>query len=122
MPVAPLREGVLFPGMQTEMKFGRELSRAAIRASAQTDSLVFITSQIRPDIDEPAPKDLHAVGILARIGQIVHQTKDNSYNVTVTALHRAKVLEWTDMRDHAQFAKIQVLEDDYDISRNQMEV
>jgi len=70
LPVVPLRDVVIFPGVKTVISAGREGTLAAIRRAAKSDDkLVFAVSQ-RVNVDEAAPETLHTIGTVARIDQL----------------------------------------------------
>src|SRR5262245_31052666 len=72
LPVLPLREFVLFPGVTAPINAGRPATLRAIEAAlATSDRLVFAVSQ-REDTNNqnPAPESLHTIGTVARIGQL----------------------------------------------------
>ena len=70
LPVLPLRDVVLFPGVTTPIGAGRPATLRAIEAAlATSDKLVFAVSQ-RENIDAVTPETLFTIGTIARIGQL----------------------------------------------------
>jgi ATP-dependent Lon protease len=72
LPVLPLREFVLFPGVTAPINAGRPATLRAIEAALATpERLVFAVSQ-REDTNtqNPSPESLHTIGTVARIGQV----------------------------------------------------
>ncbi len=70
LPVLPLREVVLFPGITAPIGAGRPGTLRAIEAALATpDRLIFAVSQ-RQNIESVAPEGLHTIGTIARIGQL----------------------------------------------------
>ncbi len=70
LPVLPLREVVLFPGVTAPIGAGRPATLRAIEAALTTpDRLVFAVSQ-RQNVDNVTPEVLYTVGAVARIGQM----------------------------------------------------
>src|SRR6185436_9008559 len=70
LPVLPLREVVLFPGVTAPINAGKPATLRAIEAALATpDRLVFAVSQ-REDVPQVTPEVLHTIGTVARIGQI----------------------------------------------------
>jgi ATP-dependent Lon protease len=70
LPVLPLREVVLFPGVTAPIGAGRPATLRAIEAALKTpERLVFAVSQ-RQNIDNVTPEVLYTVGTVARIGQV----------------------------------------------------
>jgi ATP-dependent Lon protease len=68
-PVLPLRGTVLFPEITVPLNAGRPGTLRAIEAAVKAGGLVFAVAQKEFD-DEPTRDGLHAVGVVARIGQI----------------------------------------------------
>jgi ATP-dependent Lon protease len=70
LPVLPLREVVLFPGVSAPIGAGRPATLRAIEAALKTpERLVFAVSQ-RQNLDNVTPEVLYTVGTVARIGQV----------------------------------------------------
>jgi ATP-dependent Lon protease len=70
LPVLPLRDFVLFPGVTTPINAGRPSTLRAIEAALATPGrLVFAVSQ-REDVKEVTPEHLYTIGTVARIGQV----------------------------------------------------
>src|SRR6185503_18805295 len=70
LPVLPLREVVLFPGVTAPIGAGRPATLRAIEAALATpDKMVFAVSQ-RTNTDTVSPETLYTIGTVARIGQL----------------------------------------------------
>jgi ATP-dependent Lon protease len=70
LPVLPLRDVVLFPGVTAPIGAGRPGTLRAIEAALATpDKLVFAVSQ-RDNVDDVTPESLYTIGTVARIGQL----------------------------------------------------
>src|SRR5438445_5576503 len=70
LPVLPLREVVLFPGVSQPIGAGRPATLRAIEAAVKSESrLIFAVSQ-RENVDQVAPAGLYILGTIARISQI----------------------------------------------------
>jgi ATP-dependent Lon protease len=70
LPVLPLRDVVLFPGVTAPIGAGRPMTLKAIEAALATpEKLVFALSQ-RENVEQVASEGLYRVGTIARIGQI----------------------------------------------------
>src|SRR5919201_7154488 len=70
LPVLPLREVVLFPGVPAPIGAGRPAKLRAIEAAlSQPDRLVFAVSQ-RQNVESVTPEVLYTIGTIARIGQL----------------------------------------------------
>jgi ATP-dependent Lon protease len=70
LPVLPLREVVLFPGVTAPIGAGRPATLRAIEAALATpDRLVFAVSQ-RQNVESVSSDVLYTIGTIARIGQL----------------------------------------------------
>ena len=74
LPVLPLRDTVVFPGVTTPIGAGRPGTLRAIQAvSSSKEKLVFAVSQ-RENREMVTPDRLHTIGTVARIGQLQRVT------------------------------------------------
>jgi ATP-dependent Lon protease len=74
LPVLPLRDTVVFPGVTTPIGAGRPGTLRAIQAvSSSNEKLVFAVSQ-RENREMVTPDRLHTIGTVARIGQLQRVT------------------------------------------------
>ncbi len=96
LPVVPLRDMVVFPGMKAAFVVGRPGSVAALkRAIEEKDKRLFLVTQKDPQQDEPGPNDVFEVGVIATILQ--HVTFPNgTIKVGVEGLVRGK---WQELRE-----------------------
>ena len=70
LPVLPLREVVLFPGVTAPIGAGRPGTLKAIEAAlARPDRLVFAVTQ-RQNVEQVEADGLYTIGTIARIGQV----------------------------------------------------
>jgi ATP-dependent Lon protease len=70
LPVVPLRDAVLFPGVAMPIGAGRPGTLRAIEAALQTpERLVFAVGQ-RQNVDHVVPEGLYTIGTVARLGQV----------------------------------------------------
>jgi ATP-dependent Lon protease len=70
LPVLPLRDFVLFPGVTAPINAGKPATLRAIEAALNTpERLVFAVSQ-REDVPQVTPEVLHTIGTVARIGTL----------------------------------------------------
>ncbi len=70
LPVLPLRDVVLFPGVTAPIGAGRPMTLKAIESALATpEKLVFALTQ-RENLEQVASEGLYRVGTIARIGQL----------------------------------------------------
>jgi ATP-dependent Lon protease len=71
LPILPLRNTVLFPGVVLPITVGRDKSIKAVNDAYKLDKLVGVLAQKDANIEEPEPKDLCKIGTVARIVKLI---------------------------------------------------
>ena len=71
LPILPLRNTVMFPGVVIPITVGRQKSVQLIKEAYQGDKYIGCLSQIDADIEEPEEKDLYRLGTVAQIIKIL---------------------------------------------------
>ena len=89
IPLLPLRDVVIFPYMTIPLLVGRIPSVNAIEAAVQKDRVLFVLAQRRPDVPDPAAKDLYRVGTVVRVLQLF-RLPDGTMRVLVEGICRAR--------------------------------
>ena len=70
LPLLPLRDMVLFPGVASSISAGRAGTLKAIEAALKSERrLIFAVAQ-RENVEQVTPENLYSVGTVARIGQM----------------------------------------------------
>ncbi|RZI46602.1 endopeptidase La [Candidatus Finniella inopinata] len=93
-PVLPLRDIVVFPHMIVPLFVGREKSVLALEEVMQTEhKLILLITQKNSAQDFPSAQDLHKVGIIGTILQML-KLPDGTVKVLVEARDRAKVTKF----------------------------
>src|SRR6266704_5860299 len=70
LPVLPLREVVLFPGVSTPVGAGRPTTLRAIEAALKSDSRFIFAVAQRENVDTVTPDVLYTIGTITKISQI----------------------------------------------------
>ncbi|MBN2681179.1 MAG: endopeptidase La [Bacteroidales bacterium] len=87
LPILPLRNTVLFPGVLFPISVGREKSIKLIREAYKSGKIIGAVSQIDSKIEEPEQKDLYTTGTVAKIIKIL-QMPDDSTTVIIQGRKR----------------------------------
>ena len=90
IPVLPLRDVVVYPHMVIPLFVGREKSIHALDTAMQDNKKILLIAQKSADIDEPGIDDVHEIGTLATILQLL-KLPDGTIKVLVEGVQRAKV-------------------------------
>ena len=102
LPVLPLREVVLFPGVSTPVGAGRPATLRAIEAALKSDSrLIFAVAQ-RENVDTVTPDVLYTTGTIAKISQI--QRGLGGVQLLLHGERRGTALHYTDNGRHLEAA------------------
>ncbi|MCE2483818.1 MAG: LON peptidase substrate-binding domain-containing protein, partial [Alphaproteobacteria bacterium] len=92
-PVLPLRDIVVFPHMIVPLFVGREKSVAALETVMKDDKQILLVAQKNASQDEPAPKDIHSVGVVGSVLQLL-KLPDGTVKVLVEGGARARIVEF----------------------------
>ena len=90
VPLLPLRDVVVFPHMVVPLFVGRARSVKALELAAQKGSHVLLTTQKDPSEENPSGQDLHQVGTLANIMQLL-KLPDGTVKVLVEGTKRVSI-------------------------------
>lgn len=89
-PVLPLRDVVVYPHMVIPLFVGREKSIKALDTAMRDDKQILLVSQRESNHDDPGVEDLHQVGTLANILQLL-KLPDNTVKVLVEGSERSRI-------------------------------
>ncbi|GHD70181.1 Lon protease [Luteimonas padinae] len=90
LPVLPLRDVVVFPHMVIPLFVGRDKSIRALDLAMEGDKQVLLVAQKSAETDDPGADDLHPVGTLAQVLQLL-KLPDGTIKVLVEGVARATV-------------------------------
>jgi ATP-dependent Lon protease len=105
LPVLPLRDVVVFPHMVIPLFVGREKSIRALDVAVEGDKRILLVAQKAADTDDPEAGDLHAIGTMAQVLQLL-KLPDGTIKVLVEGLSRARA-DQVHAQDGALFATAQ---------------
>ncbi len=89
-PVLALRGLVAFPQTTLQFEVAREKSVKALEAAVNNDQCLFLVAQKDMSVEDPTADDLHTVGVVARVRQVLKMPSD-TFRVAVEGLYRARV-------------------------------
>lgn len=90
LPVLPLRDVVVYPHMVIPLFVGREKSIEALDAAMSKDKRIMLAAQTSASVDEPGIEDIHRVGTIATILQLL-KLPDSTIKVLVEGQQRAVI-------------------------------
>lgn len=109
LPVLPLRNTVLFPGVVIPITVGRQKSLRLVQDVSRKDRILGTVTQIDGAIDDPAIKDLYQTGTVARILKIL-EMPDGSTSVIIQGKRRFKVQDYLEEQPYFN-AKVDLLDE-----------
>lgn len=71
LPLLPLRNTVLFPGVVLPITVGRDKSIKAVNEAYKGDKLIGVLSQKDANVEEPGPEDMCEIGTVAKIVKLI---------------------------------------------------
>jgi ATP-dependent Lon protease len=90
LPILPLRNTVLFPGVVIPITVGRDKSIRLIRESYRNDRTIGVVAQKDSNIEDPEEKDLYQVGTVAHLIKIL-QMPDGNTTVIIQGKKRFEI-------------------------------
>ncbi len=92
IPVLPLRNTVLFPGVVIPITVGRDKSIKAVNDAYKADKLIAVIAQKDSNIEDPAASDLVSIGTVAKIIKLI-KMPDGGTTVILQGKRRFRLLE-----------------------------
>ena len=92
MPILALRGLAVFPDQTVHFDVGRVKSMRALEACMKQDQHILLIPQKDILVDDPKLIDLHSVGVIAHVKQVLKAQGEN-LRILVTGLNRAKIVE-----------------------------
>ena len=110
LPILPLRNTVLFPGVVIPITVGRDKSIKAVNDAYKADKLIGVVAQKDSSVEEPTISDLEDIGTVAKIAKLI-KMPDGGTTIIIQGRKRCKIEEITS--DDPYFkAKITILNDE----------
>lgn len=94
LPILPLKNTVLFPGVVIPITVGRDRSLSLVKRAFETDKIIGIVTQKNKDQEDPQPDDLHRVGTVAQILKLI-KMPDGSKSIVIQGKSVIRIDEFT---------------------------
>jgi ATP-dependent Lon protease len=120
LPVLPLRDVVVYPHMVIPLFVGRDKSMRALERAMEGERQILLVAQKSPDIDDPEIADLHQVGTLAGVLQLL-KLPDGTVKVLVEGQSRVAVEDFKEA-DGMLTARSRVIEPVYNAKERELDV
>lgn len=99
LPVLPLRNMMLFPGVVAPVSVGRESSRKLVQQAVKSGSLIAVTTQLDSTVETPTAKDLYPIGVVAKVMRVI-ELPDGVLTVILQSYSRFRFGEVTRMKPY----------------------
>ena len=110
LPVLPLRNMVLFPGVFMPVSIGRKSSLRLVREAERKNLCIAVVCQKLPDTEDPSIEDVHTIGCVAKIMRVL-EMPDQSTTVILQGIKRLELKEIVETRPYL-IGRIATLEED----------
>ena len=71
VPILPVRNLVLFPGVVSPILIGRDSSKMVVQKAEKRGDLIGVICQRDPDVDVPMQEDLYQIGVFAKVMKLL---------------------------------------------------
>ncbi|MGN6656974.1 MAG: endopeptidase La [Rhodanobacter sp.] len=120
LPVLPLRDVVVYPHMVIPLFVGRDKSMRALERAMEGERQILLVAQTSPDIDDPEVSDLHQVGTLAGVLQLL-KLPDGTVKVLVEGQSRVALEDFRE-NDGMLTARSRIIEPAYNAKERELDV
>ena len=94
LPILPLRNTVLFPGVVIPITVGRDKSIKAVTDAYKADKLIGVVAQKDSSVEEPTVSDLENIGTVAKLVKLI-KMPDGGTTIIIQGRKRFKIEEIT---------------------------
>ena len=115
LPLLPLRDIVVFPGMVIPLFVGRDKSISALNEVMKNDKKIILVTQKNSEIDDPKKTDVFMYGCEGSILQLL-KLPDGTVKVLVEGVKRVKIL---DFKDNEKFITCEYTSNNDEIDKNE---
>lgn len=95
IPVLPLKNTILYPGVAQALRVGREKSVKALQKAFENNNWILTLGQRDPQRKIETMEDLYGIGVLCKI-ESVRGNSEQGYNVVVRGHERVRIITSTD--------------------------
>lgn len=120
LPILPLRNTVLFPGVVIPITAGRDKSIKLLNDANAAGKVIGVVSQKDEDVEEPTPSDINMVGTVARILRVL-KMPDGNTTVILQGKKRFEIDAITSEEPYIkatikEYAEVRPVEDDVEFN------
>ena len=94
IPILPVRNMVVFPGVVTPLMIGRESSKTLVMKAEKKGTIIGVVCQRDPEIDVPSREDLYEYGVYAKVIKQL-QLPNGALTAIIQAFGRMRFIDFT---------------------------
>ena len=110
LPILPLRNTVLFPGVVIPISAGRDKSIQLINDANKADKVIGVVAQKNEEIEEPTSEDIYKTGVVAQILRVL-KMPDGNITVIIQGKKRFEIDEMIQEQPYLKAKVIEAIED-----------
>ena len=92
LPILPLRNTVLFPGVVIPITAGRDKSIELINDANKSDKIIGVVAQRNESVEQPGLQDIYQTGVVAQILRVL-KMPDGNTTVIIQGKKRFEITE-----------------------------
>ena len=110
VPILPLRNTVLFPGVVIPITAGRDKSIKLIKDANKTDKIIGVVAQRNDDVENPGAQDIYQMGTVAQILRVL-KMPDGNTTIIIQGKKRFKINSITEEQPYLR-AEVDPVQDE----------
>ena len=107
LPLVPLRDVVIFPGVVTPLFVGRDKSINALQKAMSEDKSVMLIAQRNANDEDPSIDEMYKIGTVSTILQLI-KLPDGTFKVLVEGIKRASLEKIKEKKDYVE-SEVEIL-------------
>lgn len=93
LPILPIKNTVLFPGVVIPITIGRQSSIKLVRKAYRGNRIIGVVAQKKNSSEEPAPEDIYTIGTVAKIIKML-VLPDGNTTIIIQGKNRFKITDF----------------------------
>ena len=120
LPILPLRNTVLFPGVVIPITAGRDKSIELIKQASKGNKIIGVVAQINEEVEDPTENDIYKTGTVATILKVL-KMPDGNTTVIIQGKKRFEIQSVSQTEPFMQATTKEVIEDRSDEGEEEFE-
>jgi len=117
LPILPLRNTVLFPGVVLPITVGRDKSIKAVQEAYRADKLIGVLAQRDASVEDPGVTDLENIGTIAKIVKLI-KMPDGGTTVIIQGKRRFRLKQIVAEEPYFKASVEQLLEEEFPVDED----